>query len=211
MSEAKRRLLDRLKRGTPATAGELAGTLELTDVAVRQHLLALEQRGLVRQRPTTPEGRGRPAMLWSLTENAQGLYPDRHADLAVGLVEALRKGFGEEGLKHVIEVRAKEQIESYRKLMPAASVSLKKRVEALSRQRSAEGYMAEVVGEGKDGYLLIEHHCPICEAARCCTGLCGAELDVFQQTLGPDTTVERVEHLLTGDQRCAYRIRKLSC
>jgi predicted ArsR family transcriptional regulator len=29
---------------------------------------------------------------------------------------------------------------------------------------------------------------------------------VFRTALGPDVRVEREQHLLSGDQRCAYRI-----
>ena len=206
ISDAKRRLLDRLKRGGPATAGELAAALALTDVAIRQHLLALEGQELVGQRTRAPKGRGRPAVIWSLTELAQSLFPERHAELTIGLIEATRKAVGEKGLKRIIDARAKEQAAAYRKLMPQRSAPLKKRVEALARQRTAEGYMAEVKREGKNAFLLIEHHCPICDAARCCVGLCGAELEVFQQTLGPGVTVQRTQHIVSGDDRCAYRV-----
>ncbi|MEX2300098.1 MAG: helix-turn-helix domain-containing protein, partial [Bryobacterales bacterium] len=65
ISGAKRTLLERLKRSGPSTAGELAAGLRLTDVAVRQHLVALEEAGLLRQQTKPPDGRGRPAALWS--------------------------------------------------------------------------------------------------------------------------------------------------
>ncbi len=61
LSEAKRRLLERLKRLDSATAPELAAEFGLTDTAVRQHLEALEHNGLVERAPAvTPVGRGRP-------------------------------------------------------------------------------------------------------------------------------------------------------
>jgi predicted ArsR family transcriptional regulator len=78
-------------------------------------------------------------------------------------------------------------------------------VRALGEQRTAEGYLAEVVHRGND-LLLIEHHCPICSAATACQGLCRSELEVFQAALGASVTVTREEHLLSGDARCAYRI-----
>ncbi len=208
VSDAKRRFLDLLKRLGASTAAWLAEAFGMTDVAARQHLGDLEQQGLVSQERQVPKGRGRPAVLWTLTERAQGIFPDRHSELTVGLIEAMREAVGDDGLRRVIDVRAREQITAYRRVMPPASASLRKRVEALARQRSAEGYMAEVISEGRGSYLLIEHNCPICEAAKCCTGLCGAELEVFQQSLGPDVTVERTEHLLSGQQRCVYRISK---
>jgi predicted ArsR family transcriptional regulator len=210
LSGAKRRLLERLKRSGPTTAGKLAAGLGLTDVAVRQHLLALEQGGLVRQQTKAPEGRGRPATLWSLTGLAQEVFPDRHADLTLDLLKAVRESFGEEGLERLVDVRAKRQSEAYRGLLPGRQAPLKKRLEALAAQRSAEGYMAEVTPEGHSSFLLTEHHCPICEAAQSCTGLCAAELEVFREALGAGVEVERTQHLISGGERCVYRIRKTS-
>ncbi len=73
--------------------------------------------------------------------------------------------------------------------------------------RTEEGYLAEVVDDpdGK-GVLLVEHHCPICTAATACAGLCTSELDLFRDVLGASVKVERTQHLLSGDRRCAYRI-----
>jgi predicted ArsR family transcriptional regulator len=208
ISGAKRRLLERLKRSGPATAGELAAGLGLTDVAVRQHLLALEQSRLVGQQTKAPEGRGRPAILWSLTALAQEVFPDRHADLTLDLIEAVRESFGEQGLERLVGARARRQAAAYRGMLPKEEAPLKKRLEALASQRSAEGYMAEVTPEGRGSFLLIEHNCPICEAARSCTGLCAAELEVFREALGEGVAVERTQHLIGGGERCVYRIRK---
>ena len=144
ITDAKRRILDRLKRGGPMKAAQVAESLGLTDVAVRQHLLALEVRGLVEQAREAPEGRGRPAMLWSNSSQARALFPDRHAELTVGLIAATRRALGEEGLQRVVACRGEEQIESYRRVLPGVDTSLAERVEALAGQRSAEGYMAEI-------------------------------------------------------------------
>ncbi len=67
--------------------------------------------------------------------------------------------------------------------------------------------MGSVVEEGHGRFLLIENHCPICAAARACQGLCRSELAIFRAVLGPDVSVERIEHIPTGARRCAYRVR----
>ena len=69
----------------------------------------------------------------------------------------------------------------------------------------ARSLLAEVV-DTDDGYLLMEHHCPICDAAKSCLGFCNAELRLFSEALGDDVTVERTEHLLAEGRRCTYRI-----
>ena len=208
LSDAKRRIVDILKTGGPMTTARLAAALDVTNVAIRQHLAALETLGLVQQQQSPAAGRGRPSLVWSLTESAARLFPDNHGALTVELIAATRNALGEQGLDQVIDARAEDQISRYRSLMPGGRASLKARVEALAEQRTREGYMADVQQERAGEYLLIENHCPICEAAETCTGLCRSELEVFQDVLGPEFRVERTEHLLSGDRRCAYRIAR---
>ncbi|MHC5003530.1 MAG: helix-turn-helix transcriptional regulator [Planctomycetota bacterium] len=207
LTPAKRAVLERLKRLGPSTARRLAAELSTTDVAVRQHLAALESAGFVTAARQAPGGRGRPSVRWSLAERAAALFPDRHGELAVGLIRAIRAAGGEPVLLRVVEARSRDQAEAYRAMMPPAGASLGRRVRALAERRTAEGYMAEVVRERTGQYLLIEHHCPICDAARECTGLCRAELEVFRAVLGPDAEIERTSHLLAEGDRCVYRIR----
>lgn len=208
MTDAKRRLVERLKRVDSATASELAAEFDLTDTAVRQHLESLQAAGLVR-RIVTPRddgsahGRGRPAARWQLTDAAGAAFPDRHVDLTVELIESIRSELGEEALDKVIDARSRRQTEQYQAMVGTGSVAV--RVRRLAEQRSAEGYVAEVINDGGD-LVLVEHHCPICVAAATCRGLCTAELDVFRATLGDDVNVEREQHVFAGDQRCAYRI-----
>ena len=66
--------------------------------------------------------------------------------------------------------------------------------------------MAEVRRERPGTFLLVENHCPICAAATACQGFCISELDLFRSVLGPGVDVERTEHIVAGDRRCAYRV-----
>src|SRR5207302_8772983 len=111
---------------------------------------------------------------------------------------------GEEALDRLIAARATESVASYRSALKEAA-HLGERVRRLAEARTREGYMAECQPT-EGGYLLIENHCPICVAATACQGLCRAERDVFEQALGKDVSVERIEHIVAGDRRCAYRI-----
>lgn len=205
LTGAKMRLVEHLKRVDAATAPELAATFGLTDTAVRQHLEALEAAGLVERRASVGGGRGRPAVRWCLAVPARAIFPDRHGDLTVELIGSIREALGEKALAKVIEARGGHQTATYRAELSRAT-SLKARVRRLAEIRTAEGYMAEARVDG-DGYVLVEHHCPVCAAASACPGLCRSELEVFRAVLGPDVDIEREQHLLSGDQRCAYRIR----
>lgn len=212
MSDAKRRVVDLLKRTSPATTIAVAEYLGSTDVAARQHLQALEENGLVTSVAAAPTGRGRPKALWSLTPLAMELFPDRHSDLTVELIEAIRESAGDEGLERIVDIRTNAQRRTLAAVMPGDDAPIGERLRALAEQRSREGYMAEVVepDDDSDGLLLVEHHCPICVAATACQGFCRAELELFEEALGSDVSVEREQHLLNGDTRCVYRVRTTS-
>ena len=197
-------VLERVKRDGPVTAEALAAKLGVTGMAVRQHLGRLEKAGLV-EHETKSGQRGRPSKLWRATRTAESHFANSHAALAVELISQTRRAFGEDGLDRLIALRTAEQERRYRRQIGQAK-SLKSRLDRLARIRSEEGYMAEVHKEGRSAWLLLEHHCPICSAARACSGICREELRLFQNVLGGDVRVERVSHILAGAQRCAYRV-----
>jgi predicted ArsR family transcriptional regulator len=205
MTPARRKLLELIKSGGPQTATELAEGLGVTPVAVRQHLQALRRDGLLvyveERRPV-----GRPARRWSLSEAALPFFPDSHREFAVGLIEAIDDAFGGEGLQRLIEERIRQQIRRYRRRMPDGEAPMEERVAALASLRNEEGYMVEWSADGPNSWVLVENHCPICDAAKVCGKLCAGEPALFQSLLGPDVEVERTEHLLEDSYRCVYRI-----
>lgn len=150
--------------------------------------------------------KGRPAKIWRLTEAANTYFPDGHAELTVGLIESVRIVFGDQGMDKLLTVRAGHQVADYATRLEGTT-DLASRCRALAAIRTEEGYMAAVEDDGAGGLFLIENHCPVCAAARSCTGLCAMELDVFRRVLGDGVAVERTDHIIAGARRCAYRIR----
>lgn len=200
----RRAIVHALKTEGPLTSAQLADRLDVTAMAVRQHLYEL-----VSERFVTAEERpvpiGRPAKHWQLTSEANRLFPDAYAELNVSLIAAMGNAFGEKGLQRVLESRGASQQAAYAKRI-TSSAPLKQKLQQLARIRSEEGYMAEVSTNQDGSFLFVENHCPICAAATTCQGLCTTELDLFRKVLGPDIEVERREHILSGARRCAYRI-----
>ena len=202
----RRAILEQLKRAGPQDAQSLAALQGVSAMAIRQHLYDLQAEGLV-DFIEEPRPVGRPAKLWRLTAAANAFFPNGYADLTIGLIDAMKDVFGEAGMEKLLSKRARQQVADYRaRLNPARS--LKRKLEILAGLRTEEGYMAEVQTKGRDGYLLVENHCPICEAAATCTGLCAMELEVFQEALGDEVTVRRSDHILAGARRCAYEVKK---
>jgi predicted ArsR family transcriptional regulator len=205
-SEGKTRaaILRLLKTEGPLDSALLAQTLGLTAMAVRQHLYSLQDEKFVvaEERPGPV---GRPSKYWRLTPAADRFFPTAYAELSVALLDAVSSALGAQGVESVLQSRLRQQQASYGERM-SATAPLRKKLQQLARIRTEEGYMAEVKREGKTGFLFIENHCPICAAAAFCKGFCETELDLFRSVLGPDVSVERAEHILSGQRRCAYRI-----
>jgi len=204
-ADTQNKLLYLLKTRGPLTAQQLAQILALTSMGARRQLEAAQEGGLV-QCEDRPAGVGRPGRWWLLTEAGHARFPDRHGEVVVQLIGHLRTQFGEAGVETLIQARETQMAAQYRDEL-AASTSLCDRVAALAAIRTREGYMAEVNADD-NGWLLIEHHCPICAAAGSCQAFCRSELQLFRELL-PQARIERTEHLLADGARCVYQIRPL--
>lgn len=204
--KSRDQILYLLKMQGPQTASTLAEHLQVSPMAVRQHLQALQAMQLVtyqqQRRPL-----GRPVKLWQLTERCTNSFPDSHGDLMVDFLRGVETVFGTAGLEKVLAERTQRQIENYRVRLsefPDAE-DWRGRVAALACLRDREGYMAEAIEQPDGSLLLVENHCPIRSAAASCHLLCRCELEIFKSVLG-DVSIQRVEHSLQGDRRCAYSI-----
>jgi len=198
------RILRLLKTRGAQNAEALAKHLKITPVAVRQHLSALQERGLV-ESEDRKLGVGRPKRFWLLTKAGHDYFPENHAGLTLELINAVRAVFGEEGLERVIGHRETKAKKQYRELVGEGSI--KQKAKRLAAQRSAEGYMATVQDLPDGGVLLLERHCPICAAATTCQGFCRSELALFSHALGPEVSVTRTDHIVSGAERCAYVVK----
>jgi predicted ArsR family transcriptional regulator len=203
-SKTKRRIVKMLKTEGPLDAATLAERIGVSAMAIRQHLYILQDEKMVTAKER-PVPLGRPAKFWELTRKADRLFPDAYAELSVSLIDALNDAFGADGLQRILERRTARQRASYSARI-LSTMPLRRKLQKLAEIRTGEGYMAEVRSEGAGQYLFIENHCPICAAASSCTGLCANELALFKSILGPGARVERVEHILAGERRCAYRV-----
>ncbi len=222
LSSSRQAILLRLKKRGPQSVRALAGHLGMTTMGVRQHLNALQTESYVTQSEwlTPSKARGRPVRPWHLTSKGHARFPDTHAAVTVDLITSVRDTFGESGMAAMVQHWAEQQWARYRVALSESVASsgvagLRERLKALARLRSEDGYLCEVKllgGSSGERWLLIENHCPILAAATACPGYCGAELALFRSVLksgnetDPEVTVERMNHMLMGARRCAYRV-----
>ena len=204
MHASEDRILQALKSRGAQSTHTIARQIAVTLPGARKRLTELQLAGLVASKMVAA-GVGRPKRIWRLTEKAQSRFPDTHAFLTVELISAARNLFGEDGIDRLINQREKDMQKRYQAALQKAR-GLRAKVARLCELRSEEGYMAEWSALEDGAFLLAENHCPICAAARLCQGFCRSELRLFETVLGAGATVERIEHIIAGARRCAYRI-----
>src|ERR1700737_1565739 len=113
------RILLYLKTRGPQQAAQIAKPLEVTTMAVRQHLYTLRDGGLVTYEDERRKV-GRPARIWKLTEKAQERFPDTHAELTVEMLAMIRAIFGERGIDRLLTERTRVQTKAYGERLHAA-------------------------------------------------------------------------------------------
>src|SRR5215472_17279948 len=94
-------VLELLRRRGRLSAETIANDLGVTPNAVRQHLSNLEREGLVVNQPERDAGRGRPALLFALTERADSVFPKRYGQLATMVLQEVQEMGGPDALDEV--------------------------------------------------------------------------------------------------------------
>src|SRR5229473_6582272 len=93
-------VLELLRRKGRSSAETIAHDLGVTPNAIRQHLTNLERDGLVVSQPERAS-RGRPSLLFVLTERADAVFPKRYGQLATMVLQEVQEMGGPEALDEV--------------------------------------------------------------------------------------------------------------
>ncbi|WP_442587932.1 helix-turn-helix transcriptional regulator [Pedobacter sp. AW31-3R] len=197
------RAVGMLKARGPQSLSDLARELMVTVEGARFQMLKLSKEGLVAAKATVT-GRGRPQQLWSLTDLGHTRFPDTHAALTVRLMEVMKETLGEQAVAKVIEANGNKGTNRYLGELEGIT-DLESRISKFVSIRSKEGYMAQYIKE-EDGFVLIENHCPICAAAQANREICQAEFKTLQGVFGDSVLITRVEFIIEGGRRCAYKL-----
>ena len=186
----------------PSTASELAERLRLTPAAVRRHLAVLTGAGHLlsrEQRVYGARGRGRPAMVFALTDAGRAEFPHAYDTLAIDALTFLREAVGEAAVQQFAEGFVAGVVSRFHELRGEYDNP----ADALVKALNDAGYVASVhpVATGKQ---LCQHHCPVALVAAEFPELCEAETRVFAQLL--DSHVQRLATIAHGDGVCTTHV-----
>ncbi len=176
----------------PSQASALAEATGLTVAAVRRHLDALQAEGTVTtQQPRLRKAvRGRPALLWALSDAGHAAGPSRYDDLAVAALRFMTP----EQVQEFARERGADLERRHADVRTAAD-----RPSALAEALSTDGYAA-TTGPLGAGVQLCQHHCPVANVATEFPELCEAETTALGRLL--DVHVQRLATIAHGDGIC---------
>lgn len=190
LSDARRSVLQALKRFRWATIPTLAQSLAISTEAVRQHLTYLQREGWITSNcaPDSDDDRvpGRPPAEYCLTPAADDLFPKDYAGLAVQLFDAIDDP--DRKLAEITDERVAALEE--------------RRADLRSIYRRDDPYVE--IEKDETGYRLIEWNCPYLQFASEKPLFCSTTVSALRRLLKRE--VVREERFQDGDGRCVFHI-----
>lgn len=208
-SRTSDRVLRAISEDGPITAAALAERFGLTAAAVRRHIDAFTETGLIESHESVPapRGRGRPARAYVVSDQGHSALASDYDHLATEALRFLRDAAGEDAVTAFAERRIAELEERYAAELADAGDGHADRVQALVTALTRDGFAASArpVGDADSpspftGIQLCQGHCPVGHAAREFPQLCDAETDAFSRLLG--VHVQRLATLAHGEHVC---------
>ena len=200
LSTTRGRVLSLLRRG-PRTVNELAEALDLTDNGVRVHLSALERDGLVEQQGAR-RGKSRPSYVYSLTPDAEALFPRAYAAVLSEVLGYVRdeRGAGElESFLRAVGRRAGERART-------SARGLRERIDAAVALLGEMGGLAEVE-EKPDAFMIRGFSCPMAAIVGSNPEACALAEELIGGVV--DAPVKECCNREGDSPRCAFRVARL--
>ena len=192
------RIVMLLRKGS-RTVNDLAAELELTDNAVRAHLLALERDGLVQQQGTV-KGFRKPHYVYGLSHAARDLFPRPYGILFNRLLSSLKGALSRAAfVGRLKEVGSSIGAEN----SPNGSNTPAERTQTALSAIESLGGAAEVVSE--NGHTIIQSSgCPFAEAVEEHPEVCKVTESMLSEIL--DADVEEICDR-TGSPKCRFVVK----
>ncbi len=197
----RRSIITLLKKHGGMSIDQLSKALGITSMGVRQHLLSLEGKGLVRYE-TERKGVGRPGYVYRLTEEAQGLFPTDYQSFLLDLLEEIESRDGRKKIEDIFRWRNRKLLED-RKSRLGNLNGLSRKIRRFSDILAEDGYLVELEEKGKM-FCLKQYNCPIATVSRRYPESCRFELEMYRELFGKG--VVRTDCISQGAPACIYQI-----
>jgi len=195
-------VLEFLRRKQAASAEVISAQLGITPNAVRQHLAALEKDGFVKSEPVQGK-RGRPSLMFSLTDKADAAFPKRYGQLATMVLNELADMGGPALLDEVFERLAVRDAAAIEKQL--TGLGFEEKLERVVESIRRAGTLAEQ--QDTDGGVRVTiHNCPFRNTALKYPQVCTITPRLLVKLLG--ATVSQEASIHRRDPYCSFLVQR---
>ena len=192
------------------TAKGIADVLNLTTNCVRQHIAILARDNLV----TFSEKKrkiGRPAIVYSLHENALELFPKNYAEFGTLLLKEMIDTYGKDAAEKLLVKLGKQKALLVKKELPeninaGSSMYQKVLLEILVKVYNQMGKIAELIEE-EDHYIIKTHNCLLYSIFKGDSIICNIDETIVKELFGKDSIKDIC--IRDGNGYCMYIIKKM--
>jgi len=195
-------VLELLRRKQAASAEAVSAELGITPNAVRQHLINLERAGLVKSEPMRHK-RGRPQLMFSLTEKADASFPKRYGQLATMVLTELQEVGGPGMLDEIFERVAQRHAGAIEKELEGLNFDDK--LERVVAWIGRAGTLAETE-RTEDGVRVTIHNCPFRNTALKFPQVCTITPQLLVKLL--DASVSQGHSIHRRDPYCSFVVQR---
>lgn len=190
-----------LKHKGGLTLEELSEYLKITRNAVRQHIAALENSGIVTQGVSRPSG-GRPEQLYVLTDEGKEFFPRNYSWFAQLMVESIAQESGVAGLRErlgTMGVSVAQQLLSQNSVLKTRE----QKVEKLSEVMEELGYNTRSFSVNGDATTIEADNCIFHNLAMKNPEIC--QFDLALLSTFTDSVVNHEECMAKGGNVCRFK------
>lgn len=192
-----------LKHKGGLTLEELSDYLKISRNAVRQHVSALENNGIVTEGVTRPSG-GRPEQLYVLTDEGKEFFPRNYSWFAQLMVELIAQESGVAGLRErlgTMGVGVAQQLLSQNSVLKTRE----QKVEKLSKVMEELGYSTGSFVANSDVPIIEADNCIFHNLAMKNPEIC--QFDLALLSTFTDSTVDHEECMAKGGNVCRFKFK----
>jgi predicted ArsR family transcriptional regulator len=195
------KIVAQLRRRGSASAADLAHEFGLSPNAVRQQLVVLERDGLVLEKPVR-RGPTKPTLEFSLTGEADKLFPQAYDKMLDAVLREVRDQFGAPAVERIFDGLSRRAVERARQKITAQEPE--QRVAQLTEMLRENGVVAEYsLIDG--GFALHEHNCPYLGVVKEHPEVCQVIHHVIDGTIGGEHV--QTESLAQGGKQCRFEMK----
>lgn len=195
------KIVTELRKRRGASAVELAALFGLSPNAIRQQLVVLERDGLVAE-ASVRRGPTKPTYEFSLTPEAQKLFPQRYDKILGAVLREVREQNGPQGVQQIFDGIARRTLaKNGARLAEKSTQGKVVELAAILRENGVEADVDLVAGS----YVLHEHNCPYANVVKEHPEVCSMIHHVLME-IAPDGH-EQTESIATGGNECRFVLR----